>query len=300
MGIDMGALGGTLRAFDDPNDPTIIRNVLSQEEDPRLIQLYKDYTTTKKGSAQDLDTYLAKYLSDTNAADSRTAQETGALDQFYNGGMSTKLFNLRAATKAARDKATEQSILGAQRNTNASRVLGDGGSSSYDRLLDARTRASIAVPGALQDVMDERKDLDYLTGNQIGLAGRRQAMTDATTGRLLTPSTMRRQQFMQNLQALTALGGEQRANTKYGLKQDPTWIARFADMADASDQGIMNGISAASSIMGMAGGMGGGGGSMKMPEAKNATSYNFAGVNSPAYNNGPSIPQNQVYNNWSF
>ena len=149
-----------------------------------LISKYGDFT--KEGQAS-LGQYITDYLARTQAGEadaSRFAgEETGAISKFYSGDMAAQLAQLRAKREGAVNAAADVAAKQALRNVNLSRVGGEGGPSSYDSRLLISSLAPIRTGAALDRVNQERSDLDYLTGNQVSLAGRRGALQNAITDR---------------------------------------------------------------------------------------------------------------------
>lgn len=262
---------------------TSIQRVVKNPELEKLInQGFSDYGGIRGSGQAAFDKYYADWMAGAGDASRRTAEEVGNVDRFYNGGVESDLINLRARRAKALNDAAELASLRAIRGQNQSRILGSGTPSSYDLRQRMRYLGDIGVQNALDQSGQERADWDYLMNQRLGLAGRRQAMVDANTGRALTPEAVRRQFYGQNLGFLGNLGELDRANTFYGLKYDPSFAEELgtafdnsiSTMKDIYGMGVMGGG-------GMGGGMGGGGG------AKNAAQTYGGGFWSSGYSDAP-------------
>lgn len=206
--------------------PKVVSRVKNPKLQGGLDDLYTDYTGLKANQQQTLDDYISKYLKATKQAETNTAQEQAALDQYYNGGLEQRLTNLRnqrlAAATAAADTAVGEALRGVKSN-----IGGTGSGSSYEDRLAMGAVLPIRTGVALQNADMARGDLDYLLNAQRGLLGARTGLADALAGRALVPYGVRANMFGQNLGAMNSLLGMDQLNHFYGLQQDPSLLSQI-------------------------------------------------------------------------
>ena len=242
------------------------RNIKNTELAKLINQGISDYGGIRSSGQDAFDKYFADWQAGQPGAQTRTNQEVGVLDRFYDpSGVENDLLGLRNRRNAATQQAAELASLRAIRGLNQSRLLGGGGPSSYDSRQRMRYLGDIGVQSALDRAAQERSDYDYLMNQRLGLGGRRQAMIDAQTGRVLQPEQIRRGLYGQNLGFLGNLGEQDRANTFYGLKYKPS-------TAEEIGTALQNSLNTMTDLysMGMLGGAGG---------SKNAFAGGGAGAN---------------------
>lgn len=241
----------------DDGKTVTTRNVKNLDLAKLINQEITDYGGIRQAGKDAFDKYFAQWQAGAPAATTRTNQEVGVVDRFYNPtGVENDLAMLRRNREAATNRAAELASMRAIRGLNSGRLLGAGTPSSYDMRQRMRYLGDIGVQSALDRTGQERSDYENLLNQRLGLAGRRQAMIDANTGRVLAPEMVRRNLYGQNLGYLGNLGELDRANTFYGLKYDPSFAEELGTAFD-------NSISTMKDIYGMGmmgGGMGGGGG----------------------------------------
>ena len=232
---------------------TSVQRLVKNKQLGTLIdQGITDYGGIRSSGQSAFDKYFADWQAGQPGAARRSEQEVGVIDRYYDPtGVENDLLGLRNRRNAATQQAAELASLRAIRGLNQSRLLGGGGPSSYDSRQRMRYLGDIGVQSALDRTAQERADYDYLMNQRLGLGGRRQAMVDAQTGRVLQPEGIRRNLYGQNLGFLGNLGELDRANTFYGLKYDPS----FAEELGTT---IQNSVNTMKDIYGM-GAMGGGG-----------------------------------------
>jgi hypothetical protein len=228
------------------------RNIKNTELAKLINQGIGDYGNIRQSGMDAFDQYYKDFMAGNAGANARSGQEVGVLDRYYNGGVENDLMGLRNRRDAATMNAAELASQRAIRGLNSSRLLGSGTPSSYDRRMATRYLGDIGVQQALDRTGPERADYSWLQGQQLGLGGRRQAMIDANTGRVLVPEGIRRQFYGQDLGFLGNLGEQDRANTFYGLKYKPS-------TAEEIGTALQNSINTMTDLysMGMLGGAGG-------------------------------------------
>jgi hypothetical protein len=251
----MGMIGGILRSTSG-NGVNVVSKVKNKELQKLIDQSVADYSGFSKENNAALSDYISKYLAGEGDAKARTAQETGAVDEFYNGTMANRLSALRANRAKAVNDAADFAAKQGLRSVNQSRVGGDGSGSSYEQRLAISATMAPRVQAAVDNANQERSDLGWITQNELNLAGRRQQMANAQAAYGLVPSEARAANYRQNLGILGNLGQLDQLNKFYGLKQPSN---KWADIADSMDQGIMNAASIYSSVGGGGGGMSKGG-----------------------------------------
>lgn len=313
----MGFIGGALRAFQ--GDPTFntIHNVKNADLQKQIDASLTGFQTLKDSSDASLSDYISKYLAGGADAASRTGQEIGSVDRYYNGEVDNALAGMRTqrqtAVLSAADRAQKASLAG----VHGSMLANDGGGSSYDSRLALKNYTDISTNAALDNANQQKGDYMFSLQQQQANLGRRQSLADALTARTLVPSQLRNQQFGQQLGYLGSIENMDQANNFYGLQQHKTGLDKWAAFGDAADQGIMNAASIAGSVMGMGGmgggapggGAGGGGGggsgigatapsfSPSFSPASYATAYQPTGQNySSNYSGGTSYTNSMGYN----
>lgn len=242
---------------------TVQRLVKNQALGKEIDQGIKDYSGIRSTGKSAFDKYFADWQAGAPMAARRAGEESAFMDRFYApGGVENDLLQLRQRREAAANQAAELASMRAIRGLNQSRLLDAGSPSSYALRERMRVLGDIGVRNALDRTAQERADYDYLTNQRLGLAGRRQALIDANTGRVLQPESIRRGMYGQELDFLRNLGDQDRANTFYGLKYDPSF-------AEELGTAFQNSINTMKDIYGMGimggGGMGGGGGAATAP-----------------------------------
>lgn len=203
------------------SDPTTVSSVKNKQLAQRINEAFGNYDTVHNEGQSALGDYINNYFSDSPNATKRTGQEIGTIDRFYNGGVGGDLATMRLTRQQAVNDAASRAAGEALAGIGRSRVGMEGGPSSYDKQLALRSIDDVRTKAALDNSQQERSDYDYLTGNQLNLAGRRQGMADQLSMRPLVPEMQRRQLFSQDLGFLGQLGQEDQANTFYGLKNHP-------------------------------------------------------------------------------
>lgn len=261
-------MGGFTGLFDrpDPETAVLVKNPALQGY---IDTATRNYGALTKAGDAGLDAYIQKFLAGQGAAERTAGQETGAVDEFYNGTMANRLADLRArrmaSVNAAADVASNQAIRGLKSN----RLVGDGSGSSYAQRVATGALAPIRTGAAVDAANAERGDLDYLTGNRINLAGARTRIADTLAGRELTPYNTRLAMSKDNTGVLSGIIQQDQANKFYGIKQKPGLLDRMQQEVQFLQglQSIMKnqyGTAAegAGGWSSMAGGGGGGGGGM--------------------------------------
>ncbi len=250
----------------------------------------KDYSTTKAQSEAGLDEYIKNFLAGTPAATANAAQETGAVNRYYNGDVERALAGLRTQHAAASDEALQRALGYATHAQNLDRISGGGGDSSYNRQLALKTGADLSLNTLLQNLAQQRADEEYVRQNQLGLAGRRTAMADALAGRALVPGAARKAELGWSLGTIGNLLQNDQANNIYGLKYKPSAGEQFSQWQANDANDIKEIASIASSVYG-----GGGGGGAAAPQSTTPVS----GV-SWAPSGAPYTPPASVGGGWSL
>ncbi|HEU4343699.1 MAG TPA: hypothetical protein VFU31_19285 [Candidatus Binatia bacterium] len=265
---------------------TSVQRLVKNQDLGKLIdQGITDYGKIRSSGQSAFDKYFADFQADAPGARRRTDQEVGVIDRFYDpSGVENDLLGLRNRRSAAANKAAELASMRAIRGLNSSRLLGSGTPSSYALRQRMRYLGDIGVQNAMDQTAQERADWDYLMNQRLGLGGRRTAMIDANTGRVMQPENVRRSLYGQNLGFLSNLGEQDRANTFYGLKYDPSFAEELgtafdnsiSTMRDLAGMGMMGGFQGMGGGMGGMGGGGGGGAAMPPAGTTQWGGYSFA------------------------
>jgi hypothetical protein len=250
----MGAIGGILRATSGPPSVSTVSSVKNKALGANIDNAIAGYGQVASQGDQALSDYISKYMAGEGAAQNRTNQEIGGIDQFYNGAMANQLAQLRAERASAMTNAADVATKQALRAQSNSRLTGSGGLGSYNSRQTIAALQPIRVQAALDNANQARTDLGYITQNQLGLTGQRNALAANQAAYGLVPQQQRLAMLQQRAGYLGNLGNLDQQNTFYGLQQKPNM---WADVADSLDQGILN----AAAIYGSVGspGMGGAG-----------------------------------------
>lgn len=257
-------MGGFTGLFDRP-DPTTTSLVKNRNINRLNNGLLDQYGSVQSGASGALNDYIRKYLANTKAAEAQTGQESAVLDKFYNGDMANTLAGLRAKRASAINNAADVGVQQALRSVAGNSVAEQGGPSSYERRLAIGAATPIRVNAAVDQANQERSDLDYMTGNQINLAGGRTRMADALASRAFGPTQAGEAMVSGEAGSLSPLIGFDQANKFYGIQQKPGLLDRMQQETQFLQglQSIMkNQYGTASEAYGgwAGGGMGGGGG----------------------------------------
>lgn len=244
-----GLGGGIARALgsDDVNVVTKVKNPAIQSAIDQALSNYKGYAGQEQSALGD---YITKYLGQQGQFEKNVGQESGAIGQFYTGEMGQKLSALRQNRAAAVNAAADVGVKQALANVNRSRLGEQGGGSSYDRRLAIGAVLPIRTQAALDNANQERTDLGYVTQNQLGLTGQREALSNALASYGLVPYATAAGVGTRNLGQLSGITNLDQANKFYGLKKDKN---TFADISDSIDSSVLS----AASIYSSAGGGGG-------------------------------------------
>lgn len=249
----VGAVGGGLQAGFGGTGSYSLQDVVKSPMLQRQInQGAANNQTLYNQNQQSLNQFISAYLANQGQAQNNTSQETGSMGQFYNGQMASQLAQLRAQRASAINAAANVASQQALRATNQS-LLGAGGSGgSYAERLRMGALIPIQTQAAVDNANQARSDLGYITQNQIGLAGQRNALMAQQAAYGLVPAQMRQQFYGQNLSNIGGLENLYSGNNIYGVKYTPSSGELAGQVISGSLNGFMSGAS-----MGLAGGGGG-------------------------------------------
>jgi len=233
----MGAIGGILRATSGPGQYSTVSSVKNQALGGSINSAIGQLPSYQANINNSLGTFTSNWNAATPTTRTQTNQEVGAIGQFYNGAMSNQLAQLRQQRQQATNAAADVAVQQALRAQDSSRLTGSGGLSSYNTRQAMAATTPIRVQAALDNANQARADLGYVTGNQLSLAGQREALTNAQAQRALVPAQAQGSLMEQQNRVLGGLANADEANTFYGLQKSPNM---WADVADSLDQGILN------------------------------------------------------------
>lgn len=256
----MSMATGIIKAFSGAPDYKTLRNTKNGGLERHLTGLLGNYGTNRTANTADLNRYIQRYMAGDAAADSRTSQEIGSMDNYFNGGMASQLAAVRANRARAMEGASNRAVAEALRDRNAARLGEDAGDSSYNKQLAMKANRNIRLDAALDGSNYERSDLMDIERAKLGLTGARTALADATAARALVPSQARQADFLGAMKELGYLGEMDRGNNFYGVEQEERGIDRWDNAMNMIKGGVMDGASTAGSVYGAARGGGGGGG----------------------------------------
>lgn len=249
----MGAIGGILRATSG-NGVSVVKKVKSQPLQGALDNSLTDYNALRTSGNQALGDYISQYMARAGDAKTFGGQEEGAVSDFFNGNLSTRLSQLRASRASAVNAAADVGVNQAIRASNGNALANEGGGSSYQTRQMIGAVAPIRTAAAVDNANQERADFGFVKEGQMNNIGRRNDIINRTASFGLAPESARRSMFAQNEGFVGNMLQADQLNHFYGLKQDTN---KWADIADSLDQGILNAASIAGSVSG--GGMKDGG-----------------------------------------
>lgn len=256
----MSLIGDWIRVFKPADTFKTLRNVKNPAIEQANVGLQNDFSTSGKTTASALNDFSSRFLADQPTREAQTSQETGAIDQYYNGDFDRMLAGIRNNRANALRASADRAIGYADRNRKSSMLLQPGGGSSYFDRLALQQTGDIEARTALDAA--EQEKADYMAGQnaRLGLVGKRQALGDLTDSRLLYPAQVRAQSLSQRLGQLQGITNIDQANTFYGLQKNRSSADKWADIADMTDKTIMTLASAYFGGMGgrAMGAMGGG------------------------------------------
>lgn len=253
-------MSGVLRAFSGGKKFDTLRNTKNGALEGQIGGLISRYGSNQTANQANLDSFINKYMSGNAAADSRTVQEIGAVDDYYDGGIAKSMAAMRARRAEAREAASNRAVNEALRDRNLGRIGEDAGDGSYNKRMAIKANRDIRVDGALEDSNLERQDFGELERARMGLLGARTGLADANAQRQLVPNQARREDMAANMKELGYLGELDRGNNFYGLQQKKSGLDKWADALDGVTGQVQNDASMLGSVYGAAQGGGGGGG----------------------------------------
>ncbi len=262
------------------------------------LDAQSNYATTRNASQAGLEDYIKQYLAGSKTASTRSGQEQNVIDRYYNGDIERRLSELRTRRAQASKDAAARGFAYALRGQNADRIAGGGGgTSSYDRALAMKTGADLDLQARLDNLGQERGDMDYLNRSQLGLMGQRSAMADALAARALVPGQARQADLGWNMNAIRGLLGNDAANNMYGVKYEPSAGEKFSQWQqnDANDIAQIAGM--ASSVYG---GGGGGGAPQAPPPPAGGTTWGQTPMNYGAPAMNWQLPTNYTVNPYTY
>ena len=176
LGSVVTAIGGATGDKGSYSLDTLTKN---QGIQSALNNLIGSYNSQVSNDSTDLNSYIKNYLAGTNQATQNTAQETGAIDRYYNGDVARQLAGLRAQQSQLGNQSVAQALAYQRGNQNRALVTGGGGDSSYDNRIGIGTAANLNLANNLQNLAQQRSDINQVDQSQLALAGQRNNLADA-------------------------------------------------------------------------------------------------------------------------
>ena len=250
LGSVVTAIGGATGDQGSYSLDTLTKN---QGIQSALNNLIGSYNSQVSNDSTDLNSYIKNYLAGTNQATQNTAQETGAIDRYYNGDVARQLAGLRAQQSQLGNQSVAQALAYQRGNQNRALVTGGGGDNSYDNRIGIGTAANLNLANNLQNLTQQRSDINQVDQSQLALAGQRNNLADALAARSLVPAQAGQNMLASETQDLSALPAISNANNLFGAQYNPS-------MAEYGGQITSGMFGAAGQAAGSSGGGGGGGG----------------------------------------
>ena len=275
------SLSGLIGSIAEPADIETISNVKNPEIQNRIDQSLGDFDAGRESNRQTIADFTSRWSGDQAGAREAAEQEAANIDRFYNGEIEQALANLRNSRRQATEKAAQLAIDRGLRDVAGNEIRRGGlGFGSYSQGMLAKLMRDVEVDAALDDANQQRADFDYLEGNRIGLAGRRNALLDQATRRMLAPMGVRDAEEARLLRMLGGITQLDQMNKFYGLREEDRPIDHIADgLGEVVDL-------AASYFTGGLGGLGGGGGQEASPPPAYMTAPRSGGFGYGGYGYG--------------
>lgn len=199
------------------------KNTKSNDVQDQIGKLFGLFDKAKQSATSAASGFSSAIQASQPRAQGYADQETSAVDRYYNGSMAGELAALREARQTAVNTATERAMGDLKRILSLER-LGDSpggsqaaGTGSYLQKLALDRASELRSQAALDDVNQQRTDLDALERLRMALTGQRNQIQDSTIQRQLLPSQMDAETFNRLVQQLAALQQSDLFNNFYGL-----------------------------------------------------------------------------------
>lgn len=245
--------------FQGPDQFRTLRNVKNSTIDTANSGLLSDLAASKGDTARSISDLSQRYSTTQPQVEANAAQEAASINDIYNGQFAKNLAAIRANRAQAMASASDRAIGYATRQRqNASMLRPGGGSSYFDRLALQQT-GDINAKTAIDQADQEKQDYMAATNAQLSLAGRRNAITDATLQRILYPASLKAQALAQQTQELGGLTNIDNANDIYGVQKIQSETDKIGKLTDVSFNTLVALAGAYGAGAGGMGAMGGGG-----------------------------------------
>lgn len=251
----MSSFGEMFRAFGGDDEFSVLKNTKSEAISNYLNQLLQSEYDVGNRNRADIEQFSGEFIGQQGNRKSQAKQETKSIDKFYDGTVERLLSDIRGRRKEAYRASTDRGVAGINKNRSLGFLGGDTPNNSYQNRQAMGLARDAEIQFGLDDTNQEKADLNYLLGNQIGLAGKRGAIGDSVLSRLLYPGQLRSAELGRATGSLGNLNQIEKSNTFYGLQKDRDALDQVSDFFNALGDTVM---SAASVYGGMGGGGGGG------------------------------------------
>lgn len=253
----MSSILGLFKGDDSFNTLHNVKNPAINRANTALLG---DWNAGRTSSANSLADYISQYIAGTPAAAARTGQETGNIDQYFNGGIDSQLAGLRTRTSRDVMDAANQAGQEAIRASSGNRLgdQGTGGSYATRQLMGALM--PIRTQAALQNDQAARADWGYSQAAKLGLTGARTQLADQLSQRALVPDQMRQALLKSQESGLSGIEGIDTANNFYGVQKHQTDLDKWQNFLNSSQSEMGQAAGTYASLAGAGGGSGGGGG----------------------------------------
>jgi hypothetical protein len=206
------------------NPFTLRTNIKDASQQARIGGAGATFSSDSAGNRQSLKDFTTNYLAADPTAKAQMEAETGALGQFYNGGVQSHLNDLQKQKALAVTGATQRALDLAQQGANAARLT-HGNSSYVDKQFQDTVGGILAQHAAEMADQNRANYLTVLQGQQAN-AGRRAGLLDQYLQRGLTPINALNAQGNTELGQLTSLGNLTNANASYYLDNPDLAMSR--------------------------------------------------------------------------
>lgn len=229
----MSQIGNNINAYSfGANDTKTVSNIKSENIADLIAQLQEAEKTATHQTEWGIAETIKRIFASQAQRQQQAKQEVGSIDRFYDGSLEGELAGIRARRGAAYRDSTDRALAGIRKGKNLGLLSGDTtGGSYFDRIALGSSRDA-EIAAALDAVNQEKADLNYLTGNQVNLAGRRGEISDAALMRLLIPGRLRTDETRRRLGMTGGINDLDKSNTFYGLREELDTTAKIAGVAN--------------------------------------------------------------------
>lgn len=229
----MSSFGEMFRAFGGDDEFSVLKNTKSTAIENYLNQLLQSENEVGNRNRADIEQFSGEFIGEQGKRKAQAGQETKSIDKFYDGTVERLLADIRGRRREAYRASTDRGVAGINKNRSLGFLGGDTPNNSYQNRQAMGLARDAEIQFGLDDTNQEKADLNYLLGNQIGLAGKRGSIGDSVLSRLLYPGQLRGAELGRATGSLGSLNQIEKSNTFYGLQKDRDALDQVSDFFNA-------------------------------------------------------------------